>query len=131
MPVGVDVRESDRTVAGVKGAPVSLWFDVPEGRAFTCGAFGSDYYRFKAAIVNPSGGTVASNDVVSGSFWVDVPAGNGGAIPTGVSRSCATAPLWRIDFSRARQPHYDWIKVDLSGVPGCLFLTREKTWAAK
>ena len=68
VPVGIDVRESDRTLAGVKGAPVSLWFDVPDGRAFTCGAFGSDYYRFKASLVNPSGETVASKDVVSDSF---------------------------------------------------------------
>ena len=36
--------------------------------------------------------------------------------------------LWRIDFSKAREPHYDWMWVDLSGVPGCLFLTREKAW---
>ena len=47
----------------------------------------------------------------------------------GGSRSRATANLWRIDFSRARQPHYDWIRTELSGVPGCLFLTREKTWS--
>jgi len=142
VPVGIDVRESDRTLAGVKGAPVSLWFDVPDGTAFTCGAFGSDYYRFKASLVNPSGETVASKDIVSDSFWIDVPSPlgeaasrrfkvAGGALPTGGSRSCATASLWRIDFARARQPHYDWIKVDLSGVPGCLFLTREKTWSTR
>jgi hypothetical protein len=129
------VREADRNLAVVTGAPVSLWFDVPDGTAFTCGAFGSDYYRFKASLVNPSGETAASKDVVSDSFWVDVP-GCGGALgeralPTGGSRSCATASLWRIDFARARQPHYDWIKVDLSGVPGCLFLTREKTWSTR
>ena len=123
VPVGVDVRESDRTVAGVKGAPVSLWFDVPEGKPFTCGAFGSDYYRFKASLVNPSGEIVASKDIVSGAFLVDAPRREG--------RAAARPPLWRIDFSRARQPHYDWIKVDLSGVPGCLFLTREKTWTAE
>ena len=123
VPVGIDVRESDRTLAGVKGAPVSLWFDVPDGKAFTCGVFGSDYYRFKAALANPSGETVASKDVVSDAFWVDVPHGEG--------RAPARPSLWRIDFSRARQPHYDWITVDLSGVPGCLFLTREKTWREK
>ena len=123
VPVGIDVRESDRTLAGVKGAPVSLWFDVPDGKAFTCGAFGSDYYRFKAALANPSGETVASKDVVSDAFWVDMPHGEG--------RAPARPSLWRIDFSRARQPHYDWITVDLSGVPGCLFLTREKTWREK
>ena len=123
VPVGIDVRESDRTLAGVKGAPVSLWFDVPDGRAFTCGAFGSDYYRFKASLVNPSGETVASKDVVSDSFWVDVPHREGHA--------SARPSLWRIDFARARQPHYDWIKVDLSGVPGCLFLTRGKTWSTQ
>ena len=147
VPVGIDVRESDRTLAGVKRAPVSLWFDVPDGRAFTCGAFGSDYYRFKASLVNPSGEIVASKDVVSDSFWVDMP-GCGGARgaralpfgksavaqerdpPVGRARS-PSAPLWRIDFARAHQPHYDWIKVDLSGVPGCLFLTREKTWSTR
>ena len=99
------------------------WFDVPDGRAFTCGAFGSDYYRFKASLVNPSGETVASKDVVSDSFWVDVPHREGHA--------SARPSLWRIDFARARQPHYDWIKVDLSGVPGCLFLTRGKTWSTQ
>jgi hypothetical protein len=137
VPVGIDVRESDRIVAGVKGAPVSLWFDVPDGQAFTCGAFGSDYYRFKASLVNPSGETVASEDIVSDSFWVDVPASLGVATlrrftgTTGVSPVASLAPLWRIDLSRARQPHYDWIKVDLSGVPGCLFLTREKIWSVR
>ena len=117
VPVGVDVLESERIVAGVKGRPISLWFDVPSGKAFTFGAFGSDYYRFKAALVNPSGETVASKDVVSDALFVDVPTEQ--AVPG----------LWRIDFSRARQPHYDWIRIDLSGVPGCLFLTREKMWS--
>jgi len=92
VPVGLDVRESDRIIAGVKGAPVSLWFDVPDGAAFTCGASGSDYYRFKAALVNPSGEIVASKDVVSGGFWTDVPGGASGgrALPAGGTRSCAS-----------------------------------------
>ncbi len=117
VPVGVDVLESERIVAGVKGRPISLWFGVPSDKAFTFGAFGSDYYRFKAALVNPSGETVASKDVVSDALFVDVPTEQ------------AMPGLWRIDFSRARQPHYDWIRIDLSGVPGCLFLTREKMWS--
>ena len=117
VPVGVDVLESDRIVAGVNRRPASLWFNVPPGKAFSCNASGSDYYRFKAALVNPAGETVASKDVVSGAFWTDVPADQ------------ATPGLWRIDFSKAREPHYDWMWVDLSGVPGCLFLTREKTWS--
>ena len=123
VPVGLDVTESDRIIAGVKRAPVSLWFDVPDGAAFTCGASGSDYYRFKASLVNPSGEIVASKDVVSDSFWIDVPTGT-----TGVSPVASPTRLWRIDLSKAREPHYDWMWVDLSGVPGCLFLTREKAW---
>ncbi len=117
VPVGLDVRESERIIAGVKGRPISLWFDVPSGRAFTFGAFGSDYYRFKTALVNPSGETIASKDVVSDALFADVPAGR------------AAPGLWRIDFSKARHPHYDWIRIELSGVPGCLFLTREKMWS--
>ena len=117
VPVGVDVLESERIVAGVEGRPISLWFGVPSGKAFTFGAFGSDYYRFKAALANPSGETVASKDVVSDALFVDV------------LTEQAMPGLWRIDFSRARQPHYDWIRIDLSGVPGCLFLTREKMWS--
>ena len=123
VPVGLDVRESDRIIAGVKQRPVSLWFDVPNGAAFTCGASGSDYYRFKASLVNPSGETVASKEVVSDSFWIDVPPET-----TGVSSVASPTRLWRIDLSKARKPHYDWMWVDLSGVPGCLFLTREKAW---
>jgi len=121
----LDVRESDRIIAGVKGAPVSLWFDVPDGSTFTCGASGSDYYRFKAALVSPSGEIVASKDVVSDSFWIDMPTET-----TGVSPVAPPTRLWRIDLSKAREPHYDWMWVDLSGVPGCLFLTREKTWGS-
>ena len=117
VPVGVDVLESERIIAGVKGRSISLWFDVPPGKAFTFGAFGSDYYRFKAALVNPSGETIASKDVVSDTLFVDVPADQ------------AAPGLWRIDFSKARQPHYDWIRTDLSGVPGYLFLTRDKMWS--
>ncbi len=134
VPVGVDMRETDRIIAGVKGRPISLWFDVPDGKAFTCGAYGSDYYRFKAALVNPSGETVASQDVVSGAFLTDVPATSGEAASRRFTGTTGVSPvdrLWRLDFSRAREPHYDWIRIDLSGVPGCLFLTRTKTWRSQ
>ena len=53
VPVGIDVRESDRTLAGVKGAPVSLWFDVPDGKAFTCFEGFQDALIAKGAVYTP------------------------------------------------------------------------------
>ena len=119
VPVGIDVTKSEQTVAGVKGKPFSLWFYAPGGKPFTLNAVGDDYYRFKMALTDSAGKTVVAHDVVSSLCVTDVAAGQ------------AAQGLWRADFARAKEPHYDWIRLELSGIPGCLFLTTEKTWQTK
>ena len=117
VPVGVDVREKEHIVCGVKGRSATLWFYVPgDSRASLCAA-GDSYYRFAMKVTDPAGREFARQDVVEGLAAVEIPA------------TPATKGLWRVDFSPAKnRPTYDWIRADLSGVPGILFLSSEKYW---
>ena len=114
VAVAVDATDGERIMAASAGRPFSLWFDVPAGKAFSVLLVGDNYYRFAAAAVDPSGRTAVSSDLVAGGFVV-----NGSAD--------GPAGLWRLDFSRASKPNYDWIRIDGLGVPGLFFLSPEKT----
>ena len=115
VPVAVDVRAAEHIVAGIGRKPASLWFWSPGGRRVSFCSAGDEYYRFALKVTDPSGKEFSRQDVVDGLFSADLPA----SAPKG---------LWRVDFSPAKRPVYDWIRVDLSGVPGVLFLSPEKYW---
>jgi len=114
VPVGVDVREKEHILAGIKGRPFSLWAWLPGGKPASLCASGDNYYRFAAKVTDPAGKTFLRKDLVESLFAAELPADGVG--------------LWRVDFSAAKRPTYDWIRVDLSGVPGVLFLSPEKYW---
>lgn len=129
VPVGIDVREEDHIVAGIKGRPFSLWFHVPDATRTSrphCGAAeealatlcaaGDNYYRFAMRVADPSGRQVFEQKVVEGLTTVDV------------ATERTTAGLWKVEFSKGERPNYDWVRVDLSGIPGVLFLSPGKYW---
>ena len=78
-------------------------------------AGGDDYYKFRVSMCDPSGKIVASEDPVRSLLVM------GG-------EASAPAGLWRVDFSRGSLKTYDWITVDMFGIPGFYFLSGEKTW---
>ena len=119
VPVAVDNTKAKVTLAGGtkdgKRQPFDLWFHTPADAAFQVVVHGSDYYRFKASVADPQGTVRFSRDLVEDAqMYVSE-----GTVPEG---------LWRIGFEKAAKAHYDWIGVDLLGVPGLLFLTPEKYW---
>lgn len=116
VPVGIDVRTKEHIVGGIKGKPGRLWFWSPGDRMVSFCAAGDDYNRFAAKLTAPSGVEFARQDIVEGLCAMDIPADG------------ANAGLWQVDFSAAKRPAYDWVRVDLSGVPGVLFLSSEKYW---
>lgn len=117
VPVAVDVLEDDQLMAPVRGKPFSLWFEACGGNPFALVARGDSYYRFRMSVVDPSGATRGSVPVVK-----DLQVLSDEAPATG---------LWRADFARAAEPHYDWVRFDLFGAPGTFFLSREKIWTTK
>ena len=116
VPVAVDTTECERIMAAHGGKPFSLWLDVPAGKIFAAMLVGDSHNRFAVAAVDPSGRTVAKNDLVKNGFVVNGPASE-------------SAGMWRLDFSRASEPHYDWIRIDCLGLPGLFFLSPDKTWS--
>ena len=118
VPVGIDVTEKERITASLGCSPFSLWFPVHGNDPFSFLASGGSIYRFKAALASPDGRTALSDDEVDGAFLF-----NSSARPA--------AGLWRVDFARAQKPLYDWIRLDMFGSPGCLFLSEKKIWTVK
>ena len=116
VPVGIDVRRKEHILAGIGGQPFSLWIQVSEKAKATFCASGDDYYRFAMEIFDPSGSLAFKQDTVAGLSTVDIPT------------TKAAEGLWRVDFSKGPQRTYDWIRADLSGIPGILFLSPEKFW---
>lgn len=118
VPVALDCSEDERIVAGKDAKPFSLYFDVRGKGPFTMLAGGDTYYRFNVAVCDQNGKTVASLDNADRCF-------------TYSAEADSSKGLWRVDFSRGTIPNYDWITVDLRGIPGYIFLTSEKTWRVK
>jgi hypothetical protein len=118
VPIAMDVSERECTVAPMGGKPFSLWFDFAGGNPFALLAGGGSYYRFKVAVHDPSGERFAGSDLVESLFFA-----NAGAD--------AKPGLWRVDFSRAKKPCYDFIHLDIYGAAPFFFLSKEKTWTAK
>ena len=116
VPVALSVQRRGKIIAPMTGKPFSLYFFNPGGGKFAMLAGGDDYYRFRVSVSDPAGKVVASQDEVHSLFVVD-------------GKASAPAGLWRVDFARGAKPTYDWITLDLFGVPGFYFLSGEKTWS--
>ena len=115
VPVAVDATSDEHVVAPIKRKPFSLWFDAPAGDTFSFLCRGDSYYRFCVKVFSPDGKLFAEKEIVEDIFLVEKEKNTDGG-------------LWRIDFNRAEKPNYDWIRVDMSGVPGYFFLSPEKRW---
>ena len=116
VPVAIDVTAKEHVTAARGGRPFSVWFSSPGGKAFSFMTVGDSHNRFKAALTDPAGKVVDRCDLIKSAFICNVPAD-------------APAGLWRMDFSRAKEPNYDWVRQDMFGIPGFLFLSKDKTWA--
>lgn len=116
VPVAIDTSEMERTCSGLGGQSFSLWFHAPGDRAVSVCTSGDSYYRFKMKIIDPLGSVFTSEDAVEMPFV------------TNLQSDQAIRGLWRLDFSASDRPHYGWIRVALSGIPGALFLSSEKYW---
>ena len=116
VPVGIDVRRKEHIVAGIRGKSGRLWFWAPGDRTVSFCVAGDSYNRFSVRLTDPAGKEVAHQELVEGLCSMDVAAEK------------KNAGLWRVDFAPAKRPAYDWVRVDLSGVPGILFLSDEKYW---
>lgn len=116
VPVGIDVREKEHIVAGIRGKPFSLWFFVPKGDRATFCTAGDSYYRFAMKVFDSAGRQIFGRDVVEDLASVSILGEN------------ETGGLYRTDFAPSAQRTYDWIRTDLSGVPGILFLAPDRYW---
>ena len=115
VPVAVDVCDGSATVAGLRGKPFSLWVPTQDGKRFQAFLSGSDYYRFAFSIKDGTGKTRHECSLVDDLRMFD-------------SGEDVTAGLWRFDFSKAKEPNYDFIDIDLVGISGVFFLSTEKHW---
>ena len=79
---------------------------------------GDGFYRFACRAFDHSGREVFSVGQVDRTRLVR----NGKDTVSGI---------WRFDFSAAPRPNYDWVRFDLRGVPGVVFLSGEKYWHGK
>lgn len=115
VPVALDASHGTVLMAGLAQRPFSLWFDVRRTNSFQVLVRGNDYYRFACMLSDPTGEVVAECKKVSG-FHVLEPIQK------------VSDGIWRLDFSKADEPNYDHITMDLTGVPSILFLSNEKYW---
>jgi hypothetical protein len=117
VPVAVDVTEKPCTAAAIAHKPFSLYSYVGE-RDFAAILAGDGFYRFACRAFDHSGREVFSDGQVDCTRLVR----NGKDTVSGI---------WRFDFSAAPRPNYDWVRFDLRGVPGVVFLSGEKYWHGK
>lgn len=118
VPVAIDVRKNEHIVAASAGRPFSLFVESQGKGPFLILAGGDAYYRFNVAVRDPSGKTTVARESVADVF-------------VHAAERTSAGGLWRMDFSRGPRPNYDWITLDLYGVPGAIFLSKEKTWRVK
>ena len=118
VPVAIDVRKSAYNVAAYAGRPFSLFVESQGKGPFSILAGGDNYYRFNVAVRDPSGKTAAARESVTNAF-------------VHTAERTPAGGLWRVDFSRGPQPNYDWVTLDLYGVPGAVFLSKDKTWKVR
>ena len=111
-PLAIDASGGKTLFApfGVKSFELS--FDA-DGSPWALVAYGSDYYRFSAAVNDPSGVVCKSSDLVSNMF---------------VARGEGKCGFHTVVFGRAAKPHFDFIRLSLYGARGFLFLSPRKRW---
>ena len=122
VPVALDVRETPSGLISEKRDPFALYFtvgDEPSAAIVATGSWGST--ALSLALVDPTGAEVARN----------------GRIVTWecLKTDASTAPkgLWRIDVAPPNKPKpkFGAMRLDLTGVPGALFLSKDKYWTIK
>ncbi len=118
VPVALELTGAGQLVAPLGRRPFSLTFEKPAGVPFALLAAGDDYYRFGWALVDPAGTVRGQADNVDG-------------ISFARADTDPSSGLWRIDFRKGAKPVFDWIQLDLFGVPAWLFLSPEKSWRVR
>lgn len=118
VPIAIDVTRGTHRVAPASGRRFSLYLPA-EDHDFFVYVGGSAYYRFQLEVFDPAGCRHFSKGEIVGSELVPV---------SGESFACG---LWRMVFSPAENPLFDWIELDLFGASGFYFLSEEKTWRLK
>ena len=116
VPIAIDLSERDCQIAPVGGAPISLVFEVPQKRSFALMMSGDSYYHFSATVRDPDGRRRFADDFVD-------------KVVVHSEDSVVNQGLWTLELAPANTPCYDVICLDLAGVNGTMFLTRQKTWS--
>lgn len=114
VPVAIDTMKESRRLVGRDGQPFSLFVSHAGPGAAFLGFSGDWYYKFHAAAFDPSGREIWRRALVDSPVALSIPGGKEG--------------LWRIEFSKAEKPTYDWIWIDAFDAPVFYFLSSEKTW---
>ena len=116
VPVAVDVCQEERIFKAVGGRPYALWFDMPKDVRVSFCAGGDACNHFAVTVSDASGTKRTESGLVTGLFEARVAA------------DAATTGLWRADFSPVEGHPFNWVRADVSGIPGVLFLSPEKYW---
>ena len=111
-PVALDLERGRLSVINSSGR---LYFTVAEGsEAFSVTACGSSAERVRARLLAPDGSLAWECDGVDRSFRHTV--------------ASPQAGTWTLLASKPSTGRFEDYRLDLTGVPGHLFLCREKTW---
>lgn len=112
VPVALDVTDGSQNLISSAG---SLWLQVPKSaKTFALYVCGEGVERVHATLDTPQNMRVWDQDDISN--W-----------SKSVVRP-ALPGLWRITLSKPSHGCFEDSKYDIAGVPGFLFLSKEKTW---
>lgn len=114
VPVAIDTTEGSRRIVGRDGRTFSLFVRNAGPDAAILGFAGDWYYKFQAAVFDPSGRETWRRALVEAPVALTLPGGKEG--------------LWRVEFSKSEKPVYDWISLAAFDAPVFYFLSSEKTW---
>ncbi len=115
-PVALDVTEGSQNLISSAG---QMWLSVPRGTdvtaLFVCG---EGVEKVRVAVDDPTGARVWEQDEISA--WTKA-----------VFRKKPPAGLWTINVSRPSQGAFEDAKFDIAGVPGFLFLSKDRYWVCR
>ena len=115
-PLALDVTEGAQ---GLISSSIQMWTVVPEKTpTFALFVSGDGIEQVHAALYSPQGERVWDQDNISS--WSKA-----------VIRNAPTPGLWRVTLARPSQGAFEDVRVDLAGIPGFLFLCKEKTWSCR
>lgn len=113
-PIALDITEGAQ---GLISSVAQLWTVVPpKTPTFACFLCGEGTEQVHASLYSPQGVQVWDQDNISN--WAKAVVRNG--VPPG---------MWRLSLARPSKGAFEDTRVDLAGVPGFLFLSKEKTWS--